>query len=331
MVGIRGNIMKKSVIIVLVAAITIALGLSLVPNAISQTEDIEILSYSWYISPYSSDTLIVVGEVQNTGSDIIDYVSVAGTFYATDGTALMYNYNKALVTQILPDQKAPFYLYFSSSNSLTGDYSWGSENMGNFTLTVAYAVTTESSQYQGLEITSHSASTDSDGYYCITGTVKNTGSQSTNQTWVVATFYNSTGSVVAIGYTETFLTPTSISPGGTASFTIYPTDYASVVSAISSYSLQIQTRNTAPTATPTASPGSTTSSTPTATSSSATPTPTGDGSGTAIPETYVYAAVAIVAIIVVVGVVALVLKKRSGKHAAVAPVNEMDKETQPPQ
>ena len=146
----------------------------------------------------------------------------------------------------------------------------------------------------------------------MTGNVQNTGSQSTNQTWVVATFYNSTGNAIAIGFSN-YLTPTSLAPGSTATFMIYPHDYTDmVVSGIASYSLTIQTKLTEPSATPTPSPTQTVSPTPTS-AGSPTPTPTGTGNGTPLSDLYVYLAVAVV--IIVVGLVALVMRKRTGKNA----------------
>jgi len=289
--------MKKSAILVLVAALTIALCITLMPKVFSQPENVQILSYSQYISPYDSDYLIVVGEAQNTGPNVIDYVIVTGTFYATDGTPVMYNYAQALITQILPQQKTPFYISFSEANSLIGDIDWGSIEIKNLTISISYAEPTDSRQYQNLEITSHTSSTDEDGYYRVTGVVKNTGTQSTNKTWVVATFYNSTGGVVAIGYSA-YLTPSSIAPRGTAPFTIYPADYEAVANKISSYSLLVQTQNTAPSATPTPSPTASPSLSPT-------PTPTEAGNGNGIPDTYVYAAAAVVIICVAIGIFAL--------------------------
>jgi hypothetical protein len=306
--------MKKSPILVLVAAIAIALCITLVPKVFSQIENVQVLSYSQYSSPYSSDYIIVVGEAQNTGPNMIDYIIVTGTFYAADGTPLIANYDRSLITQILPQQKTPFYLSFSPQQSLTGDYYGDLQHIENFTISIGYAQPTDSRQYQDLEISSHASSYDSDGYYMVTGVVKNTGTQSTNKTWVVATFYNSTGSVVALGYSD-YLTPSSITPGGTASFTIYPLDYTAVIGKISSYSLLIQTLITTPSTTPTPSPSASPSPSPTSPSGTSSPTPTEPGNGTAIPDTYVYAAVAVVIIVIAIGVFALLRRKRVGGRA----------------
>jgi hypothetical protein len=303
--------MKKSAFSVLVTISTIALCLALIPNASSQIENVSILGYSYYM--VSSDYLILVGEAQNTGPNVIDYIIVTGTFYAPDGTLFMSNYAKAFSAQILPQQKTPFAIGFSPSNIVSGT-NWTSPDVTNFTLTVSYANPTDTRQYQDLTVISNSESSDTYGYY-ITGTIKNTGSQASNQTWVVATFYNSTGGVVGAGY-SVILTPASIAPGGTAAFAIDEFTYYTNVADIATYSLTIQTKLTAPSTTPTPSPTPSASPTPTPSSSSPSPTPTGSGNGTAIPDGYIYAAVIAVAIVVIVAVV-LVLRKRAGKRTAI--------------
>ena len=301
--------MKKSAIFAFVVAITIALCMTLIPNVFSQPENIQVLSYSWYLNPTSTDLVVVVGEVQNVGPNIIDYVRVVGTFYASDGTPLAGDSARSLTTQILPQQKAPFYIIVPTYDRNTG-MSWDPQSVDYLTILVTRAEPTGSSQYQGLEISSQESSTDEYGYYKVTGVVKNTGTQSTNQAGVIATFYNSTGSVVAVG--SSYLNPSSIAPGSTASFTIYPLDVAAVIGEISSYSLLIQTQNTAPSTTPTPSPTTSPSLSPTS-------TPTETGNGTGIPDTYVYAAVAVVIICIAIGIFALSMRalrrKRVGGRA----------------
>ena len=304
--------MKKRAILVIVTVITISLGLSLIPTVLSQPEDVDILSYSWYMHPLGGDALIVVGEVQNTGPNVLDHIIVRGSFHTPDGEPYIVSYGQWQLTKnTLPQQKKPFYITFQPSD-IVGSGEWTSADATNFTAVVVFANSTDVRQYQDLEVISHTASTDSEGYYRVTGVVQNTGNDATNRTWVVATFYNSTGSAIAIGFSN-YLTPTSIAPGSTATFMIYPYYTPSdVVAGITSYSLTIQTEPAESEAIPTPSPSPTASPTPTS-PGSPTPTPTGGGNGTSLPDFYVYLAVAVV--IIVVGVVALVLRKRTGKNA----------------
>jgi len=306
---------KKNAIFVLVAASTMALCLALIPNVLGQPENVTVLSYNWYTSPYSGD-IVVVGEVQNIGPNVIDYIIVTGTFYTPDGTAQMSNDAQAFAAQILPQEKAPFYIDFPPQTSITGDYSWASQGIENVTLVVNFANPTDSRQYQDLVVSSHTSSVDSTGLYVVTGVVQNTGTQATNQTVVSATFYNATGGVVAVGYSN-YLTPSSIAPGGTASFTVYAFDsnLSGLAAQITSYALLIQTSITAPSTTPSPSPSTTPSPSPSqpptsSPTSSSSPTPTEPGKGTSIPDMYVYAAVAVVIIVIVIVAAALLLRKR---------------------
>jgi hypothetical protein len=297
--------LKKSAILAFVVAITMALCMTLIPNVFSQPENVRVLSYSWY---FGGDYLGVVGEIQNVGPNIIDFVRVVGTFYASDGTPLGGNSVKSLATEILPQQKAPFYMVVLTTDSLTG-FSWDPTSIDYLTILVNQAEPTASSQYQGLEISSHESSTDAYGYYKVTGVVKNTGTQSINQASVVATFYNSTGSVVAVG--TSYLTPSSIAPGSTASFTVYPLDYLAVMGEVSSYSLLIQTPPiTTPSATPTPSPTA---------SPSLSPTPTEAGNGNGIPDTYVYGTAAVVIVCVAIGIFALSVRALRRKRVGGRP------------
>ena len=121
---------------------------------------------------------------------------------------------------------------------------------------------TSSYQYPDLTITSSSASIgstgDYNGAYLVNGVIKNTGSQTAQNITVVGTFYNATGSVVAVGYTN-YLTPATVAPSGTVSFQVGAFDLnqtqVSSGEKISSYSLLVQAQGpilqgTAPIVTP---------------------------------------------------------------------------------
>jgi hypothetical protein len=320
--------LKKISVMFLAIVSTVALCLALIPNVSSQIENVEVLTYKWYMSPYYSDYLIIVGEVQNVGPNIIGSVVVTGTFYAPDGTEFMYNFAKTLTTQILPQQKSPFYITFSPAN-IAASTTWETAQVTNYTIAVTLANPTSNQQYQGLEITSHSGSADDFGYYSVTGTLKNTGSYATNKTWVVATFYNSTGNVVAVGFSSV-LTPYAIQPGSTREFSLYPADYELTSGYISSYSLVVQTSLDSPSATPTPTTPTNPTQFPTQTpTGTASPSPTPLGTGTGIPEILIFAAAAVVAVAVVIVVVAFVFRKRGSKGAATAKQIVNDEE-QPP-
>src|SRR4030067_1968026 len=233
--------MKKSLVFFIVLLSLLSLGLTLIPHVSSQPENIKVLSYSWYTD--SVDYFIVVGEVQNIGHNTIDTVGLSGTVYTQDGNAQANSYAPAFVKYLIPQQKAPFYMEFSSQSSPTGDLSWLSLGVDRIDLVVDLAEATSSYQYPDLTLEGSSASVV-EGVYWVSGTVKNTGSQTAKNIRVIGTFYNASGTAVAAGYTA-LLTPTSLSPSGTASFKVgaFDLDQADGPPSlkISKYSLLIQT------------------------------------------------------------------------------------------
>jgi hypothetical protein len=233
--------MKKNVVISLVFVSIIFLFFTFTPNVLSQSENAEVLSYSWYGSQFGY--FIVVGEVQNVGPNIIDYIYLGGIIYTTDEQAQAVSYTKVFSSQILPQQKAPFRMYFFPENSYTGDFSWLSIGIDHVEFGVVGANETDTYQYQNLEIANSMSYIDSYGLYTVTGSIRNTGNQATGRVWVVATFYNVSGNVIAVGYTN-YLTPNSILPDQTTSFTVTPLDSTpQLANQITNYALIIQTES----------------------------------------------------------------------------------------
>jgi type IV secretory pathway TrbL component len=72
--------MKKTTVYSIVVLTMLSLGLFLVPSAFSQTSNVKILSYTYYYD--SQGGLIVVGEIQNVGPDIISSVRWKRLYYS---------------------------------------------------------------------------------------------------------------------------------------------------------------------------------------------------------------------------------------------------------
>ena len=231
--------MKQRVGISVILVSILSLSFTFTPNVFGNSENVEVLSYSWYISSYG--TFIVVGEVQNVGPTNLNYIYLQGLVYSTDEEVQAYSYSAAFSAKILPQQKVPFIMYFTAENSRTGDLSWISSGVDHVAFTVTIADETDEYQYPDLDIINDSYYIDSNGLFTITGSVRNTGNQDAGRLWVVATFYNSTGSVIAAGFSK-FLTPDSLSVGQTTSFTLTTTDsIPELASEITDYALLIQT------------------------------------------------------------------------------------------
>jgi hypothetical protein len=292
-----------------------SLGLALVSQVSSQPENVKVVSYSWYID--SLGYFIVVGEVQNVGPNTIESVILSGTVYTMDEEAQESSNTIVYVNYLISQQKAPFYMEFSPWNSNTGDLSWLSLGVDRVDFTANLANTTSSYQYPDLTVVSSSGGVDGEGVYWVSGTVKNSGTQTATNIRVIGTFYNASGTVIAVGYTD-LLTPTSLTPSNTASFKVGAFDVNQTevpsIQKISSYRLLIQTEGpilsgTAPTPPPSSPP----STTP---PSDSTPSPT-ESSGSENPNVLAPDAIyAIVVVIVILGLAGTLLMLRKKKSQA---------------
>ncbi len=210
------------------------------------------MSYSWYVASNDTGTsgayypgdLIIVGEVQNVGAQTLHRITIQGTVYSTDGSAVASSYSPVFKEYLLPQEKAPFYIEVPPEYSYTGDLSW-IPNIKNVTFQTIAANITDSFPYPDLRITSNSSYVDSNSVYTIVGSITNTGNQDTGRPWMEATFYNSSGTVIAVGVSS-YLTQTSspLTPNQAVQFTLTPRDSTPALTAqISSYSILVQTEN----------------------------------------------------------------------------------------
>jgi hypothetical protein len=316
--------MRKTIAYLLIAVIALSLTLCLIPTAHSQTENIKIVSYSWYYD--SLGLLDLVGEVQNIGTNIIDQVAVQGTVTTTTGSQLQSS-TPVWVQNLLPQQKAPFYMTFYTTDQSSQTTS--TPDVADVQFTVIKADTTTEYQYPDLTIPTHTSSVDTTtenlGTYWVSGTLKNTGTQTAQNIRIIATFYNSAGTVVAVGgYTgASELLTTSLAPSATIDFKVGAYDInqtgISADKKIETCTLLIQVtgpllQGTAPQITPYPTGSTSPSDTTSPTSPSNTQSPdSGNGSTSNTTESslpgWIYAVAIVVVLAVIVGAV-LAFRKR---------------------
>ena len=233
----KGNGMKKYKILVVTLLAIMCFGLVSIPNSFSQVgqvnTNIKVLSYSWYVN--TAGDLIVVGEVQNTGTSILSLVSLTAAVYGSGSTELVSATGMPYVSDLLQQQKAPFYIDCGNPGAGAG---LTSSSVSNVEFTITNAPTTQSQQYQGLQIDNTSNETLA-GAYIVTGLVYNFDNQTAKGINVVGTFYNRAGTVVAVGFVKSSV---ALIPGNQTVFSVSEFDpTTSLVSQISNYSLLIQT------------------------------------------------------------------------------------------
>jgi hypothetical protein len=323
--------MRKSLVCFIVLLVICSLNFTLIPTGISQTENVKILSYSWYID--LQGYLVVVGEIQNIGQNSLNQVIVHGTIYTSDG-APTESGAPAWVSQMVPNQKAPFYLVFFSSKNQDG--TWPGGDVAKVNLEISQADPTANYQYADLKITSQTQTIGSGindkGVFWVRGTIQNIGSQTARNVSVVATFYNSSGTAIGAGhtYTET-VKPNILAPQQTASFEVaaFDLDQTQVPSnlKIEKYSLLVQVigpilQGSAPAIQPTPTPGPVTTGSPIGTAS---PTnaqtssqPIDSGPSGFAAASWLIPAVVVIVLVAAVGAVLVVMKHKPKPKAKAA-------------
>lgn len=314
--------MKKILIaIALIVLIISSISLLSAPHVKADPSEAKILSYSWYVAPSTSTQaqyygdLIVVGEVQNVGSNTLGNVAVGAEAYNSSGGFVGSAQFSAFATYLNPGQKAPFYLDFTPdiTDITTYDPNWA-YSVTNITLHLLNASDSNQTQYSGLTIPTGAVTvSNSTGTYTLTGSVKNTGDQTTGRVWVITTFYNSSGTVVGLNYTNYI--SQSLLPGQSATFTATPVDNtAQLTNSIANYSFLIQSEP-APSATPTPTSPVTTATTHPSTSPTSSSQFTPTASPLEISTSLITDAAIIAAVIVVIILAAFMLLRRRQRKA----------------
>jgi hypothetical protein len=259
--------------------------------------DAKVLSVSWYQAPttdfaaYIGD-LIVVGELQNVGTSNIFSVYVIGSVYIGAAEVARSESRQVFGNNLLPGQKAPFYIDFVPGTMLTETLvDWA--EVTDVKVTVGYLVNTDKSMYQ--ELTASSEGGYRSGVYTVVGKVENVGTESIGDVRVITTFYNAAGTVVSLNYTDIFLE--NVEPGKSKTFTATPIDFYSG-NDIDSYAILVQSTiqhsdNTSP-----SNPSNTKTPSTSATTPATTQTPK---SSTDIPMTTI-----ILIIVIVLAVVSII-------------------------
>lgn len=251
--------MKKIIAIIIIAALVLAAFAVLAGNVKAQSGEVTVITYSQYIAPSTSTIalspgdLIVVGELRNIGSNVVNNVTVQGTALSANGQTLAQTSSQAFTYYMAPGQKAPFYLDFYAQSSSTQDLSWV-PSVTHVLVTVTSVQDVNQRQYADAKVDFDMNYTDSSGLYVVRGTVVNDGSLVAQQPWVVTTFYDGSGTVVGVNFTN-YIT-SSLSPNGGMYFYAVPADNnTAITSEIKSYSFQVDsltlTNQTAPSTTPT--------------------------------------------------------------------------------
>jgi len=166
-------------------------------------------------------------------------VLISGTITGSDGSQSQSG-NRAWATNLLSNQKAPFYIEFLPPNG----GSWYGIDITDIALNVYQAPTTAEHQYPKITIINHQAAPTATGEYWVKGQIQNVGNQTATGISMFATFYNSEGTPVATGYTDPIAT---LAAGSTINFKVAAFDLNQTIvpadKKIVSYSLLVQLKS----------------------------------------------------------------------------------------
>jgi hypothetical protein len=296
--------LKKIIAVVVLAVLILAtfayLPLPIVKAAASEAR---VLSYSNFTAPANpilgqSGDIIVVGEVQNVGSNIVQNVTLSGTALDSSGNTIASSSAGVVWSyEMAPGQKAPFFLDFTPQSSTSSNTNWMS-SLSKFTVTVLSVTDTTTQPYTGLQVPNEGGSLavysfNNSGTYTVIGTILNDGTQTMDYVWVVTTFYNAAGTVVGLNYTNVITPAAVLVPRGAARWVATPADNTVQLSnEIANYSYVID-------------------SLPLTTSSSSQPTSTPTPSRA--PSQFPVLPIVVVVVVVVVAAAALMLLRKRQK------------------
>ena len=306
--------MKKALTLALVIMVAASLVCVFAPQSFGQdvslTEDVQVTSYTTYISP-NTGAFVIVGEVQNVGTQYFHSARIRAVVYNSSDTYIA----EPIVTYTYADQLAPgetagFYMLFTAASSLTGDLSWVESGIDHIEF-YAFGGADDTPQDSGVHVIAQNGAVTANGNYTVTGMVLNRGTEYPEKYFVVGTFYDASGKVIAIGiseYLDRYLAPNNVTSffcglydaqtgigNQIANFTLRTVVETSVTEA--------PTPTPSTTANPTASPGTSTNPT---TTTSASPS----GSDNTGSSNTLYIVIAVVGIVVAVVVLVLLLRRR---------------------
>jgi hypothetical protein len=230
---------------------------------------------------------VVYGEVKNTGDTAAKNIYVKITYSSTEG--LDEDETETVINVLLPGRKAPFAGNAAVQGSLVKSY----------TVELLDLTMPTEDLPKVLDIVSSSTEVNIIQNMMVTGTVKNSGTQTATYTRVYATFYDGpsgTGNVVAV--TGATAQPTNLDPGQTGNFQMG--FFVTPGKTYASYVLAAESDQYAATTEYTAATGQTSSTTPSS-STSLSPSPT-------IPEFPPFIVVPL--LIVAMLIVAVALKRK---------------------
>ena len=221
--------MKHRIVLVATIILAVTCFVNVYCPLVQAAADVQIVSHSSFYN--SLDYLYVVGEVENTGDIATEFTKVTATFYGASDQVIGTRTGYATIDVLLPGRKSPFAIILEPEE--------GAMDVNRYELNVEYWEYDETKE-EGLEILSSEQSIDVLDYLHVTGEIKNTGTATAQDVTVIATFYDSTGTVV--GRNWEWASDSDLGAGETGTFDV-ELIHQEQIPKVASYSLTAEAEN----------------------------------------------------------------------------------------
>jgi len=158
---------------------------------------LEITNTSAFVDEYGD--LRILGEVRNNGAVPQEEVRIEALYYDAGGRIVDSDFAFTWLSVLLPGQRGCFDLAIPKP-----------EGYASHLLSVR-AQASEAAPRVGLEIAEVSSGLDEEGFYFVTGRVRNRGAEAASDVEVVVALYDHVGKVVACG--PALVDPPALAPG----------------------------------------------------------------------------------------------------------------------
>jgi len=179
----------------------------------------EIINTSSFLN--SIGYLNVVGEIENTSSNSLEYGQIIASFLDTEGNVVDTSMTYTNIDVIKPGAVVPFKVNVKNNEKIK-QYS------------LQFQANQTNNKRRNIEIVNNSSNVNSINYLEISGQVKNNTSESQEYVQIVGTFYDENGVVVDVGIT--YSSVDVLQPGGTSPFKLTIKNREE----ITDYKLQVQ-------------------------------------------------------------------------------------------
>jgi hypothetical protein len=179
----------------------------------------EIINTSSFVN--SIGYLNVVGEVENTSSNSLEYGQIIASFLDSEGNVVDTSMTYTNIDIIKPGAVVPFKVNVKNNEKIK-QYS------------LQFQANQTNNQRRNIEIVNNSSNVNSINYLEISGQVKNNTSESQEYVQIIGTFYDESGVVVDVGMT--YSSVDVLQPGGKSPFKLTVKNRDE----ITDYKLQVQ-------------------------------------------------------------------------------------------